>query len=90
MSAFASPVFGISIDFIGRNVFFVITSVLLTLLAHALLAFTMVNPYFPIVVMGLGYSLLASSLWPLVAYIVPLHRQGMAFGNLGFQKYSCN
>ena len=30
--------------------------------------------------MGIGYSLLASALWPMVALIVPLHRQGTAFG----------
>lgn len=80
ISAFAAPVFGLAIDKIGRNVVFVFLAVLLTMLSHILLAFTDINPYVNIVIMGIGYSLLASALWPMVALIVPLHRQGTAFG----------
>ena len=82
ISAFASPVLGFAIDKIGRNVAFVLTAVLMTLLSHILLAVTQINPYVSITMMGFGYSLLASALWPMVALIVPLHRQGTAFGKL--------
>ena len=80
ISAFAAPMFGCIIDKFGRNVTFVLLAVVITLMSHAILAFTMLNPYFSIILMGIGYSLLASALWPMVALIVPLHRQGTAFG----------
>ena len=35
-----------------------------------------------IILMGIGYSLLAAALWPIVALIVPIYRQGTAFGNI--------
>jgi len=38
--------------------------------------------------MGIGYSLLAAALWPIVALIVPLHRQGTAFGEFGVISFS--
>ena len=37
-------------------------------------------PYIAIVLMGLAYSLLACALWPLVAFIVPEHQLGTAYG----------
>jgi MFS family permease len=80
ISAVLAPIIGFAIDRIGRNVSFVFFSVLITLFGHSILGFTHLNPYFGIVPMGLGYSLLASALWPIVSLIVPLHRQGTAFG----------
>ena len=32
------------------------------------------------IVMGIAYSVLACALWPLVAYIVPEHQLGTAYG----------
>ena len=37
-------------------------------------------PYLSMVIMGLAYSLLACALWPLVAFIVPEHQLGTAYG----------
>ena len=45
LSAFASPVFGFLIDKTGKNIFWVMMGVLVTMGAHGLLAFTFVNPY---------------------------------------------
>lgn len=45
ISAVASPVFGFVIDKSGRNVMWVFFSVLVTIGAHSLLAFTFLNPY---------------------------------------------
>ena len=80
ISAFAAPIFGFAIDKIGRNVIFVISAVLMTLISHVIMAFTLWNPYISIICMGIGYSLLAAALWPIVALIVPTYRQGTAFG----------
>lgn len=45
ISAVASPLFGFVIDKTGRNVFWVLLSVTVTICAHAVLAFTFFNPY---------------------------------------------
>lgn len=45
ISAVASPVFGLVIDKYGRNVMWVFVSVLVTICAHSILAFTFLNPY---------------------------------------------
>lgn len=45
ISAVASPLFGFLIDKVGRNVSWVFLSVVTTIVAHSLFAFTFVNPY---------------------------------------------
>ena len=81
LSAGASPVLGLFVDKVGYNLFNLIAAILMTIGAHSMLAFsTTINPYFAMVVMGIGYSLLACALWPLVAMIVPRHQLGTAYG----------
>lgn len=81
-SAAASPILGFMIDRTGRNVIFITLASVITLISHALFAFTISKAcaYLAIGLMGLGYSLLAASLWPVIALVIPLHRQGTAFG----------
>ncbi|KAL3201555.1 hypothetical protein MRX96_012588 [Rhipicephalus microplus] len=80
ISAFASPVFGILVDLLGRNLIWVTAAVFGTLAAHSLLAFTFLNPWVAMVLMGLMYSLLACAFWPLVAMVIPEHQLGTAYG----------
>ncbi|XP_054284429.1 major facilitator superfamily domain-containing protein 1-like [Macrosteles quadrilineatus] len=79
-SAAFSPVSGYIVDKTGRNVFWVSLSIFCTILAHGMLAFTFVNPYIVMGIIGLAYSMLAGSLWPLVAYIIPQYQLGTAYG----------
>merc|ERR1719318_457811 len=44
------------------------------------MAFTYVTPYVPMILMGLAYSILAASLWPMVSYFVPENQLGTAYG----------
>lgn len=46
ISAGASPLFGYVIDKTGRNVSWMLLSVLVTIGSHSFLAFTSVNPYY--------------------------------------------
>ena len=71
---------GILIDKTGRNVLYVTVAIAITLVCHALLAFTFINPYVSIAIMGLSYSLLASALWPIAALIIPEYQLGTAYG----------
>ncbi|XP_034471718.1 major facilitator superfamily domain-containing protein 1 isoform X1 [Drosophila innubila] len=80
ISAIASPLFGFIIDKVGRNVTWVFVATISTLLAHMLLTFSHLNPYISMCIMGLSYSMLAASLWPLVALIVPEYQLGTAYG----------
>jgi MFS family permease len=80
ISAFASPLFGFIVDRAGRNIFWVFLSILVTIGAHALLAFTFLNPYVAMVIMGLAYSMLASALWPMVSLVIPEYQLGTAYG----------
>eukprot|EP00095_Tigriopus_kingsejongensis_P003253 maker-scaffold69_size418775-snap-gene-2.22 protein:Tk03253 transcript:maker-scaffold69_size418775-snap-gene-2.22-mRNA-1 annotation:"hypothetical protein DAPPUDRAFT_59685" len=79
ISAPASPVLGLLIDRTGRNVFYVFLAIVATLVGHMLLAFTLINPYVPVILMGLAYSLLASALWPIAALIIPEYQLGTAY-----------
>ena len=74
------PLFGIIVDKTGRNVIWLGISVIGTLIAHGLLAFTQINPYVSVSIMGIFYSMLASSLWPLIALIIPERLAGTAYG----------
>ncbi|XP_017128498.1 major facilitator superfamily domain-containing protein 1 [Drosophila elegans] len=80
IAAVSSPVFGFLIDKVGKNVTWVFTATLTTIAAHALLTFTQLTPYVGMTVMGLSYSMLAASLWPLVALIIPEYQLGTAYG----------
>uniref|UniRef100_A0A1I8Q429 Lysosomal dipeptide transporter MFSD1 n=1 Tax=Stomoxys calcitrans TaxID=35570 RepID=A0A1I8Q429_STOCA len=80
ISAIASPLFGFLIDLTGRNVSWICAATCATIGAHSLLAFTLLNPYIGMILMGLSYSMLAASLWPLVALIIPEYQLGTAYG----------
>jgi MFS family permease len=71
---------GYVIDRTGRNIYWLIGSITATIVAHALLAFLFVHPIVPLVLMGIAYSILAASLWPLVAFLVPKQMLGTAYG----------
>ena len=80
ISAFASPICGFLIDLIGYNTLWVTGAIATTIGAHVLLTFTFINPFAAMILMGISYSLLAASLWPMVALIVPKHQLGTAYG----------
>uniref|UniRef100_A0A672MFS1 Lysosomal dipeptide transporter MFSD1 n=1 Tax=Sinocyclocheilus grahami TaxID=75366 RepID=A0A672MFS1_SINGR len=80
ISAPASPLLGFVVDRTGRNILWVMLAVASTLLAHMMLAFTFWNPWIAMCLLGLSYSLLACALWPMVAFVVPEHQLGTAYG----------
>lgn len=80
LSAPLAPLLGILIDKTGRNLTYVFVAITLTILGHFMLALTDWNPYVAVVVVGFAYSLLASSLWPIAALIIPENQLGTAYG----------
>ncbi|XP_054771784.2 major facilitator superfamily domain-containing protein 1-like [Lytechinus pictus] len=80
ISAAASPFFGFIVDRTGKNIFWVALGIILTLVSHGALAFTFINPFATMTLMGIAYSILACALWPIVAFIMPEHQLGTAYG----------
>lgn len=58
----------------------VFAATLISLLSHCLLAFTFLTPWVPMCLMGVGYSILACALWPMVALVIPENQLGTAYG----------
>ena len=82
MSAGLAPLLGLLIDRTGRNVLWVMFASISTLVGHGLLVMqsSQAVAYAAIVILGVGYSAFASSLWGIIAIVTPLHRQGTAYG----------
>lgn len=62
ISAAASPIFGFAIDKTGRNIFWVLIGTTVTLGCHAMMAFTFINPYVPMVRLSANLIMLSARL----------------------------
>ena len=80
ISMVLSPFLGAFMGFLGRNITFVLMAVSTSWLAHALFAFTSLTPWIGICVLGIGYSLLACTVWPMISLVVPERALGTAYG----------
>ena len=80
LSACLSPFLGGVIDVAGGRAFVCLASGLMLVLVHALLGYSSVTPYVPLVGQGVAYSMFAAALWPSVPYLVPEKSVGIAYG----------
>ncbi|XP_077286866.1 lysosomal dipeptide transporter MFSD1-like [Arctopsyche grandis] len=80
VATISSPFWGLLIDKTGRNLNWMIFSILTTFAAHGMLAFTFWNPFIGMVTLALSYSLLCITLWPSISLIIPESQLGTAFG----------
>jgi MFS family permease len=74
------PFYGYIIDAVGRYSKLIIVAISGVMAAHFLLTFTFINPFVGVILMAVSYSLLSTSLWPMIALIVPKHQLGTAYG----------
>ena len=78
-----TPLFGALVDKVGRATLWMVTGALMVLGAHLLLCFAPEGVpfwgYFSIAVLGVGYSLVPSAMWPSVPKIVPERNLGTAY-----------
>lgn len=87
-SMILSPFLGKAVDMVGRRPLVVALGSLLILPAHFALTFTGPNfgytvyPLWPIVAIGLSFSLVPAALWPCVPMIVPEENTTTAFGTM--------
>ena len=78
-----TPLFGALVDKVGKATLWMVTGSLMVLGAHLLLCFAPQGVpfwgYFSIAILGIGYSLVPSAMWPSVPKIVPERNLGTAY-----------
>ena len=78
-----TPLFGALVDRTGKATTWMITGSLLVLASHLLITFApqgvAAYGYVAIALLGIGYSLVPSAMWPSVPKIVPEKNLGTAF-----------
>ena len=75
-----TPIFGWFVDKKGYSASLMIYGSLLLILVHLTFSLTSINPIFPMIVLGIAFSLVPAAMWPSVAKIVDEHRIGTAYG----------
>ena len=78
-----TPLFGVLVDKVGKATLWMITGACLVLIAHLVIAFAPQGVpfygYLGISLLGIGYSLVPSAMWPSVPKIVPEKNLGTAY-----------
>ncbi|MBO6169879.1 MAG: MFS transporter [Bacteroidales bacterium] len=78
-----TPLFGAMVDKLGKATYWMALGALMVLAAHMILAFAPQGVpfwgYFGISILGVGYSLVPSAMWPSVPKIVPERNLGTAY-----------
>lgn len=77
---FATPLFGLMVDKIGRRSIAMFIGSLLLLASFPTLLFTNWSLWVTTVMIGISFSLVPAVLWPSIPYLVEEHRLGTAFG----------
>ena len=75
-----APVFGHVVDSFGRRASMMLVGSLLMIPAFLLLAFTMIPPAYPMVMLGAAFVLVPAAMWPSIPLVVDKSRVGTAFG----------
>lgn len=78
-----TPLFGAIVDKVGKATHWMIVGAFLVLVAHLIIAFAPAGVpfygYLGIAILGIGYSLVPSAMWPSVPKIVPEKTLGTAY-----------
>src|ERR1700683_2833888 len=77
---FATPLFGLMVDRVGKRAVLMMFGSMLLIPVYLLMAYTQVNLYVPMAMMGIAFSLIPAVMWPSVAYIVEQSKLGTAYG----------
>ncbi|KAJ3300072.1 hypothetical protein HK104_004794 [Borealophlyctis nickersoniae] len=70
MSALLVPACGIFVDRYGHRASLLILCSLVIAAVHLTLGLTMINPVFPLILLGLSYSIYGVAIWPSIATII--------------------
>lgn len=75
-----TPLFGILTDRKGRSASVMILGSFLLVIVHGMFSLTRINPYIPLFLLGVAFSLIPAAMWPSVTKIVSENRLGTAYG----------
>jgi len=83
----AAPFFGYIIDRFGRSLLFLIAACVMQVGAHVVflllsLDITNLHPAIVMVWIGLGYSIFAAAIWPLLPFVIKENMLGTGFGTM--------
>lgn len=77
---FATPLFGLLVDKLGRRSLFMALGSLALLPTFLILGYTQWSLWISTVLIGLSFSLIPAVMWPAVPYLVQERRLGTAYG----------
>ena len=75
-----APFFGQWVDRYGRRATVMVIGSILMVPSFLIMAFTMVPPAFPMMVLGAAFVMVPAAMWPSIPLIVEKNRVGTAFG----------
>ena len=75
-----TPLFGLFADYFGRRSLLMMIGSLILIPVYLLMAYTSINLFIPMALMGLAFSLIPAVMWPSVAIIVDESKLGTAYG----------
>jgi MFS family permease len=76
---FATPLFGLLVDKLGKRALFMALGSFLLMPVYLMMAYHVAPLWVPIIMMGVAFSLIPAVMWPSVAYIVEERRLGTAY-----------
>jgi len=76
---FATPLFGLLVDKVGKRALFMAAGSFLLMPVYLMMAYHAAPLWVPIIMMGVAFSLIPAVMWPSVAYIVEERRLGTAY-----------
>jgi predicted MFS family arabinose efflux permease len=76
----ATPLFGLWVDRVGKRALLMMFGSVLLIPVYLMMAYTHINLYVPMAMMGVAFSLIPAVMWPSVAYIVDQSKLGTAYG----------
>lgn len=85
-----TPIFGLWVDRIGKRALLMMFGSALLIPVYLMMAYTQINLYVPMAMMGAAFSLIPAVMWASVAYLVDPGKLGTAYGlmtmlqNIGF------
>lgn len=90
VSLVVSPWFGIVVDKVGGKLWIQLAATLLLFPAFLLFLLTDIDPWWPVILLGISYSIMAAALWSSVPLIVPLSSVGTALSFMTAVQMLCN
>ena len=75
-----TPLFGLLSDYIGKRSLLMMVGSLMLIPVYLLMAYSGVNLYIPMAMMGFSFGLIPAVMWPSVAIIVDEAKLGTAYG----------